>query len=500
MADNTAASRDPLADITAIQAAFTNGDRAAKYQKYRDYYEGEQALEFATKKFQNAFGAMFQTFAYNRSAAVVDSVADRLQLLGFEVESNDTQLDDTGAGGQGDATALAIGAIWQFNRMDRLQGEVHTEALKCGDSYVIIWPELQLDGSWMPRIYAQKAGTVVVVTDEETGQTIYAAKAWKIGTGPLTGFWRLTMYFPEAIYKFVTAAKKNDMPKKAGDWLPYDGSVEGKAPEPWPIPNPWLTVPVFHFANNAFTGEYGRSELKDVIPLQDAVNKASMDLMVAMEYGAYRQRYATGLQLGTPDPITGVIKSPFKAGPGEIWTGPAGASFGDFDNTDLNQFLAVAKDLDAKISNVTRIPGFWLTMGMENPPSGEALKTADSPFVSKLEDRQISFGNPWEDIFGLGVGMMAPSGSPDGIVKNLKSVWKPAELRSDLDLAQVETLKANLGIPDEKLWAEMGYTAAEIEEMKAMKAEAVAEAQQSLTQGGLVPFEGDSEDGQAEES
>lgn len=493
MADNTAASRDPLADVVAIQAAFTNGDRTARYQKYREYYDGIQALEFASAKFANTFGSQFQAFAYNRSAAVVDTIADRLQLVGMVVESDNTDLE---AGGgetdQADPVALAIAQIWQFNRMDRFQGEVHTEALKCGDSYVITWPELQLDGSWMPRFYSQRAGSVVVVTDEESGATVSAAKAWRITSGPFTGFWRLTMYFPEAIYKFITSAKKDNLPKKASDFVPYDPAAEGKAPEPWPVANPWGVVPVFHFANNAFTGEYGRSELRDVIPLQDAVNKASMDLMVAMEYGAFRQRYATGLQLGVPDPLTGKIPSPFKPGPGEIWTGQAGATFGDFATTDLGQFLDVAKDLDSKISNVSRISGFWLNPSMDNPPSGEALKTADAPFVFKLEDRQITFGNNWEDLFSLAVGQMAASPNPDSIPKNLKAVWKPAELRSDTELATVETLKANLGIPDEILWQEMGYTDTEIENMKLLKAEAVAEAQQNLTQGGLVPFEGTS--------
>src|SRR5688500_18258556 len=113
------------------------------------------------------------------------------------------------------------------------------------------------------------------------------------------------------------------------------------------------------------------------------------------------------MSLGQPDPITGLVPSPFRTGPGEIWSGPAGATFGDFENTDLSQFLKVGADYDAKISNVARIPAHWLTMTMENPPSGEALKTAEAPFVAKLEDRQIAFGNVWEDIFSLALLMFS---------------------------------------------------------------------------------------------
>jgi hypothetical protein len=487
MADNTAVITDPLADITNIHARLTDSVRVQRYTKFRDYYDGTQGLEFASKKFQSAFGSMFATFAYNRSAAVVDAISDRLQLIGFDLEGTDQEGEgETDASGA-ELVKTDLATIWTGNRMDRKQGEVHNEAFKCGDAYVIVWPELQLDGLWLPKIYVNKAGTVSVVTDLETGKTISAAKAWRITSGPLEKHWRLTLYFEQGIYKFVSTAKPDEMPKQAAAWTPYDPTIEGYEPEPWPIPNPFLQVPVFHFANNAFTGEYGRSELRDVIPIQDALNKASMDLLVAMEYGAYRQRYVTGMSLGIPDPITGIVPSPFKTGPGEVWSGPAGATFGDFETTDLSQFLKVGADYDAKISNVARIPAHWLTMSMENPPSGEALKTAEAPFVAKLNDRQIAFGNVWEDIFALGLRMF---GDPNREVVNLKAVWKSAELRSDRELAEVAVMKSAIGVPEEKLWTELGYTDAEIAEFKQLKEAAIADMQRQAAAGGLTPFPG----------
>lgn len=486
MADNTVVITDPLADIAGIHARLTDSTRLERYTKYREYYDGTQALEFATKKFQNTFGSMFASFAYNRSAAVVDAIADRLQLIGFDLEGTDQKGEGTSSETEAKSVMVDISRIWQFNRMDRKQGEVHSESLKTGDAYAIVWPEQLPDGSWLPRIYVNKAGTVSVVTDSETGQTISAAKAWQITSGPFEKFWRLTLYFETAIFKFISIAKKDEMPKAAGDWTPYDPTTEGLAPEPWPVPNDFGQVPVFHFANNAYTGEYGRSELRDIIPIQDALNKASMDLLVAMEYGAFRQRYVTGMGMGIPDPISGIVPSPFRMGPGEIWSGPQGATFGDFNTTDLNQFLRVGADYDAKISNVARIPSHWLTMTMENPPSGEALKTAEAPFVAKLMDRQIAFGNVWEDVFSFALLTMAPG----RVVTNLKSIWKSAELRSEREVSEVAVIKSATGIPEEKLWAEMGYTEAEIAEFKALKAEAVAEMQRIASSGGLTPFRG----------
>ncbi len=60
------------------------------------------------------------------------------------------------------------------------------------------------------------------------------------------------------------------------------------------IPNPYGTVPVFHFANNADIGSPGRSELDSAIPVQDGLNKSVLDMLVAMEFSAYRPRWAAG--------------------------------------------------------------------------------------------------------------------------------------------------------------------------------------------------------------
>lgn len=474
---------DVASDITAFQLLLANPTRSANYIKYREYYDGVQNLAFATKKFTNTFGTQFATFAYNRCSGVVDAIADRLQLQGFTLEGNQVQteqVDPTVA--KADPVKEAIDQVWRENRLDKGQGELISEVLKCGDAYLIVWPEIKADGTAIPRFYVNEAGTCAVITDPETKRTLKAAKAWRIESGKYLGFWRLTLYYPDAIYKYISLAKKDGLPKKVTDFVPYDPAIDGNATEPWPLANPFGQVPVFHFSNNSPTGRYGKSELRDVIPLQDAINKSCMDLMVAMEYGAFRQRWATGLNLGMPDPITGVIPSPYKIGPGEVWAGPNGAQFGDFNVTDLKQFLEVTDKYDAKISNVARIPAYWLTLSMSTSLSGEALKTADSPFVKKLTDRQISFGNDWEDAFKFALLTMKVD------VDTLKSQWLSAELRSEQDVAQVSMIKAGFGVPEEKLWEENGYSPGEIAGFKQAKEQAVLDMQRVAASGGLTPF------------
>lgn len=449
--------------IKWAKAALT-GDRVDKYRTARKYYDGDQDLVFATAKFSNTFGSLFSTFVYNRCGAVVDAIADRLQLLGF----------DPLAESDGEATTLKeeIERVFRLNRLDKRQNDQIQESLKCGDAYAIVWLDgLGPDGQPYPTIAIQMADTVAIRYNEDTGAKRYAVKAWKRGDS----FWRINVYAPEAVYKYVTNGKKDDFPAFSA-LIPYDAFDANGAAEPWPLPNPTLIVPVFHFNNNAPEGEYGRSELRDVIPLQDALNKACMDLMVAMEYGAFPQRWATGLQLGMPDPITGKIASPFKPGAGEVWTAPQGAGFGTFEVANLTQFTEVQDAFDNKIANVARVPGHWFKMTGDFP-SGESLKTAEAPFVAKLEDRQTGYGNAWEDVAQYCFLLTGR----EGIAVN--ATWKAAELRSDTDKLQEGVLKLALGWSEQQIQRDFGLDQATIDRMQAEKLEKVQAAQAAFDSG-----------------
>lgn len=449
-------------------------DRFSKaYPEYRDYYDGIQDLSFASLKFERAFGNMFEEFAYNRCGSVVDAIADRIRLLGMNVTNEKGDPDES--------NQETLAKIWRVNQMDRKQGEAWTEGLKMGDAYAIVWPEsIEENGvtEVLPRIYINSAGSTVIRYDSDTKKKLVAIKAWKTADNK----WRINFYYPDATWKYVTPDKKDDFPKDLAqlvlftpDPLLIEQGVEFA--EPNPVPNPYNEIPVFHLANNSKEGDFGRSELANIIPLQDALNKACMDMMVAMEYGAYPQRYAIGLALGMPDPATGRPKQPFKEGPGEIWTGPTGASFGNFDAADLQQFLDVQTQLDQKISNVSRIPAHWLTMGTGEFPSGEALKTAEAPFTAKIEDRHTDFGQWAIDVFTFCLKTM----SITGVL--VKPNWKTAELRSELDMYTIAETQKRLGFSDEYIFEKLGLTPDQIAEIQQQKQDALMEQQKLISNG-----------------
>lgn len=421
--------------------------RLLDYALANDYYYGRHRLAFATEKFRSAFGSLLRAFADNLCPTIVDTVADRLQVTGFS------------SGQTGDDEFAAD--IWRSNRMDRRAGEVHTEALKTGDAYVIVWPDAQ----GMPRIYPQAAGLCTVQYDADNPDVLLkAAKLWRDNAQR----WRMTLYYPDRLEKYASLPDKNtDFPNGPGMFIPFE--VPG---EIWPLPNPYDRVPVFHFANNAFTGMFGRSELADVIPLQDAQNKAVADMLVAMEFVALPQRWVTGIELEY-DETTGRLKQPFVPGVDRIWTVTApDAQFGQFPGADLTQFVTVQEAFRVEIARVSRTPLHHLMPTATAFPSGEAMKTAEQPLLSKVRDRQIAWGNVWEDVMGLALKMV---GHETAI---LSCDWLDVTPRNEKDLIDTLLLKKQIGVSDKQLLREAGYTAEQIEqfaEERVTETEAVAE-------------------------
>jgi hypothetical protein len=410
--------------------------RSPQYQHYTDYYFGNHRLTFATDKFRNAFGDMFAAFADNLCAAPVDAVADRLEVEGFEA------ID-----GKDEVAQLAWN-LWNLSRMDRHAGETHMEALRTGDAYVIIWPDA--DGN--PIIHPNRAGQVTVQYDEERPDLIlWAVKVWITNDDHA----RVNVYFPDRTEKYVTTNEvKGTLPEKDTELRPYE--VEG---EPWPLPNPYDTVPVFHFGNNAGIGEFGHSELINVIPLQDALNKSIADMLVAMEFVALPQRWITGVEVPT-DHTTGKPMEIFTPGADRVWAiGAEDARFGQFDPANLSQFITVQEMFRTEIARISGIPLHYLMLMQGNFPSGEALRTAEGRFVSKVRDRQVAYGNVWEDVMQLAVKMHS------GADVELSTKWRNASPRSERELVEIGRHKQVLDVSKKQIWRELGYTEDQIEKM-----------------------------------
>lgn len=423
--------------------------RAAQYKLYDDYYRGEQrSLALASPEFNSAI-SFVKGFCENLCATVVDVLKDRLKLTNFTHDQKVEKINDDLETVKADPTADKITEVWRENRLDELQGEVYLETLKSGDGYVFVWPD---PDTGLPMLDPNPAFLVTVQYSEtKRGQIDKAAKAWKANDG----YGRLNLYYPNRIEKFITNAKLQD----------FDGTLRPdtyRVSDDPTVPNQYGQVPVFHFRNNAGVGKFGVSELKAAIPCQDRLNKTIIDSMVVGEEHSLPVRYALGFEFPT-DPQSGKPIMPF--GPGDWWLSrQKDAQLGQLESAELTQFMSTATDARLAIARVTRTPLHYFINHTGEPPSGESLKTEEAPLTAKVRDRQISFGNTWEDVFRFALKIA-------GTNTRLEAIWANTQPRDDTAEIENQIRKVEgLAFSKKSALRELEYSDDEIAVIEAEKA------------------------------
>lgn len=415
------------ADIKwAIEAITT---QALNYAKPRAYYKGEQPLAFASEKFREAFGRQLKAFAENNCPRIIATVKDRLIVDGFQTVGKGASVD----------TDNRLGEIWRRNRMRVRAKQTHQDALIDGDAYVIVWPNDKDE----TVLYPNRAHLVTVTYhDEEPGFIVRAAKMWTGADKTV----HLNLFYPDRTEKYVSTQKHGE----------GTGSVRAEAfiafeteNEAWPLPNPWGRVPVFHFANRASIGEPGVSELREALPLTDALNKTNADLVVAEEFYAIRQRWATGIE-----------EFDGKPKPGGIWAVESpDVKFGEFNASDISQYVTTGDMWRKSIARVTRTPDHHFAGGQ--PPSGESLKMLEAPLIAKVTDAQDSWGMVWGDV-------MRFAAQAEGVenVAEVETIWRDTTPRNETEQIDNAVKKVDLGVSENQALREIGYSADDIDRMR----------------------------------
>lgn len=415
-----------------IEQAITNLRlNAERYAKPTRYHNGEHDLKFATEKFQNTFGTLFREFALNLCPVICDAVKDKLRVTGFSVESRSA-----------DNLHSDSRTIWQRNRMGTRMGEIHKESLICGDAYMIVWP----NESGHAVFYPNKAANIAIAADESApGSILWAAKVWRDADKHI----RLNLFYADRIEKYISK-------KEVEGSLP---DADAFAPLGDHVPNPYGIVPVFHFANNADLGTQGRSELEAAIPVQDGLNKSVLDMLVAMEFAAYRQRWAAGIEFEIGE--DGVPVAPFKAGIDHVWISEnPQARFGDFEASQLDQFLKVKDSFRVDMASVTGTPLHYFLQQTGGFPSGESLKKAETRFLAKVRDRQESFGQVWADAMAFALAVEG-----QGRAASLITEWEDPAPMAEREFLENILLKKQIGLPVEQALLEAGYGEADVKAM-----------------------------------
>jgi len=376
-----------------------------------DYYDGDQPLAYTTKRLRDIFKSFQMQFSANWCAVVIDAVLDRLELLGMAED---------------EAVMEQFRPWWDAANVETEARLIHEYALLTGEAFATIWPN---ETTHLPELYANDPRVCHVQYDGENPRTqLWAAKFWTANDGK----YRATLYYPDRLEYWETNKKREDVTEVKAFTLENEET------------NPFDQIPIFHWRIHA---RRMKSDLDPVRPLQDAINKLLADMMVAAEYGAFKQRYTIG---------EAATKGLIKNAPNEIWDLPEGMTVGEFSATELVNYLGAIENLVAQVGSITRTPRHFF-LATSGQASGDALLAQEAPLVAKVEDRQQAFGPTWRAAFQFAAELMGAD--RDEIMPQ----WGPAAVIPPLTRATILQTYRNSGLPLPAALRAVGYDQQEIQ-------------------------------------
>lgn len=448
MADAT----DPMVWMRRLYAELAC--RRPTVERCARYYDGDHNLGFASEKFLEAFGGLFRAFADNWCGTVVDAVEERLNVEGFRVSSDDPKADSK------------AWTIWQRNELDAQSQIAHQESLYAGASFLTAWP----DENEQALITVESAASAIVDCHPKFTRQRRAALRTFVDDD---GYEHAELFLPERVYQFRSKAKATNYSSSKVNWI-VDPDSTNDLDASGSMPNPLRVVPMVELRNrprlytSRRVGFAAHSEISPIIPLQDAVNKLVADMLVASEFAAAPQRWMTGYEPKT-DPTTGQEVPPnWRPGAGRTWTAEStDAAFGSFEVAQLSNFTTAIGMMIQHIASISRTPQHYLDSSADRL-SGESIKAAETPLIAKTKRKMRPLGEAWEEIMRI-------AGQIDGVSElaeaaGMETIWADPETRTEAEHVDATLKKQALGVPNEQLWEDVGYTPQQIERFRSMAA------------------------------
>ncbi len=430
------------------------GRRSVDYNRRNRYFTGEQGQRFVATGYRQLFAEAFEFYRENICATVVEFVDDRLDLTGFRFRA-----------GGGNVTDDTAWNIWQDNALDARSQLAHQEAIAKGLTYALVSPftnERVGIGKRSPRITVEQPTEAIVATAPGGMERIVGLKTWYDATAQRR---RAVLYYPDRIEKFQGAGREWANQYGRGFVEAIDGSFERWLipGEPWPLPHTLGVVPLVPIVNRPrlgsglFAGIDGRSDIDDVIPIQDGINFLALNGIVASDKAAFPQKWATGVEIPV-NPKTGKPTAEWEPDIDTILsTRSPDAKFGNFDVAELKQYDDLIRGKLELVALQTRIPVSNFLRQTGQPASGEARETADAGLTKKIQRKQTHFGEAWEEVMRLAFRQLGDTERATDT--SCEAEWgyagiEPSSAKVDALTKERQTLK----VPLEVLWERAGYS------------------------------------------
>lgn len=415
--------------------------RRPEVQAADRWYSGNHPAPPTYARAQEILTALLDACGANFLALLVDAAAERMQVEGFST---------------GGATLDDLWTIWQGNNFDAGSEMVLLESLALGTSYVMVSPETNAAGfptmtpehpeqavvAYWPGTQTRAAG-LKVFTDDLRDQPVTVA----------------TLILADQVVTWHAPAPRDGLVAVSKPRWERQDSLSG--------PNPLGEVSLVDFPNRPRMLKAGSPEFTQAIPPQRRITRTILDRLVNQYYGAFKQKWATGLDVPT-DPDTGQPVEPFDVAIDRLFTNenPAG-KFGAFDPEDIKQLLdGVESDVKHMAAIVPTPPDYLL--GQMVNISDAALKSAQAGLIMRVRKHMRHREEPFESVGRLGLkaaGLSVPN------VSSMRTLWRNPETRTEGELVDSLVKMRTLGVPLKALWERYGASPQEIAAWPAMLAE-----------------------------
>ncbi|OMC09231.1 phage portal protein, partial [Mycolicibacterium fortuitum] len=326
---------------------------------------------------------------------------------------------------------------------------------------VIVWADRQ----GRPQVTVESAKQVAVLCDPGSRQVSAAIKQWEDTNAKTT---EAVMYLPDRIVRL----RANQQGAVANGFKVIDE-----------IANPLGVVPVVNLRNtDRIVGDWGGSEIDDLKPLVDALNKSLADMMVTSEYVGRPRRWATGIELteepvldddGNPvldeddQPVMTEV-NPIPEGHRAMVSEKENAEFGQLAAADLSGYEASVRVILGQIMAVSTLPAHYVGVFSDNPASADALRAAEASLTARAESRQATFGRAWEQVAKLMIAVR--DGRAPHLIDDIRVQWADAATRSVAQEADAVVKLHQAGLlPQSYALAKLGYSDDEISKIRAAR-------------------------------
>lgn len=363
--------------------------RGARVAKYRRYVSGEHDASLTTQmkkmlRIKENDTAQLNDFNLNYMGIVVDKMAGRLAVKKIVNEpKTETETDPKKI----DPAQEWINKLLIDNDFESIQGMFYRGAIGDGDSFVMVDP---ITLKWIVEPAYDGFSGMFAITRQGLDNPVWACKLYSYADLDLTSDeppasvkMKVIVYQPNKISFFEGEASGSELTvdtnidadtiKKAGAWN--------------------LGVPIMHFANQRDSfRQYGESEIRKGIPINDVLNRTVYSMVMASEFSAFKVAWCIGLELDKSGIEPGaVLNIALKDANGNLITelSPDQIEFlkavrvGEFDSSDISQYTNQIEKMVVQISHVTSTPIYGVTS--QGNLSGEALKQLEMGLVGKCK-------------------------------------------------------------------------------------------------------------------